>query len=88
MTDRAGVMISCEHVIARLWEFIDGELDAASEAEVQQHLELCERCFPQYDFQRAYSEFMRRVARRLAPPGLRRRIFEQLLAEEARQGLA
>lgn len=78
-------MIPCGEVMARLWEYIDGELSERSEAEVQKHLDLCQRCFPHYDFQRAYVEFMRQLARRSTPSGLRRRIFRQLLAEEARE---
>ena len=31
-------MIACEEALARLWEFLDGELEAASEDEVQSHL--------------------------------------------------
>lgn len=80
-------MIRCEEALARLWEFLDGELAAEDEAQVKKHLDICSRCYPQYDFQRAYFEFARRVREREhAPPSLRRRLFEKILEQEANNG--
>lgn len=77
-------MIRCEEALERLWEFLDGELEAASEASVQNHLEACARCYPRYDFQRAYFELMSRIQERDAVPRqLRRQVFEQILEEDA-----
>lgn len=82
MTGTRGV-IGCEEALAHLWEFIDGELDADRESAVLGHLEICGRCYPQYDFQRAYFEFARRVRdRHVAPVTLRRRLFQSILLEE------
>jgi anti-sigma factor (TIGR02949 family) len=80
-------MIPCDHVIARLWEYIDGELTEEVAAELRAHLDICSRCFPQYDFQRAFKEFTRRSAQKSMPPELRRRVFEAIIAEEAGQPL-
>jgi anti-sigma factor (TIGR02949 family) len=80
-------MIPCDHVIARLWEYIDGELTEEGAAEGRAHLDICSRCFPQYDFQRAFKEFTRRSAQTPMPPDLRRRVFEAIIAEEAGQPL-
>ena len=77
-------MIACEEALARLWEFLDGELEAASEDEVQSHLEVCSRCYPRYDFQRAYFELMSRVKEREAMPReLRHQLFKRILEEDA-----
>jgi anti-sigma factor (TIGR02949 family) len=73
--------IPCELVMQRLWAFIDGELDTASEAEVREHLAMCGRCYPRYDFQRAYFRLMQRVASKPESPELRSRVFRALLAE-------
>lgn len=81
-----GTMIRCDQVVAKLWEYLDQELDEATAAQVQQHLEVCGRCFPQYDFQRAYRAYLRQVQRESVPPELRHRIFEAILAEEASNG--
>lgn len=75
-------MLSCHDVLARLWEFLDGELNPETDAAVRQHLEQCSRCYPQYDFQRAYAEMLRRVAQRMDPPGLRGRVLQRLLDDQ------
>ena len=80
-------MIRCEDALERLWEFLDGELESQDEGEIQRHLEVCSRCYPRYDFQRAYFELMRRVRDRdSVPRRLRRRLFERILAEDATAG--
>lgn len=79
-------MIRCEEALGRLWDFLDGELEGVDEARVREHLEVCARCYPQYDFRRAYFELMRRVRSRTSvPPGLRKRLFRRILAEESRK---
>jgi anti-sigma factor (TIGR02949 family) len=77
-------MIRCEEAMARLWEFLDGELDAAEEEAVRKHLEVCNRCYPKYDFQKAYFEFLQRTSGP-AEGGvdLRRDLFQKLLEQEA-----
>lgn len=83
MTMRIGG-ISCEDALARLWEFLDGELPAEEEAAVQKHLEICGRCYPQFDFQRAYFAYTRQLAEReRVSPERRRRLFAALLAQES-----
>ncbi len=77
-------MIRCEEAMARLWEFLDGELEDVEEEAVRKHLEVCNRCYPKYDFQRAYFEYMQRTSR----PGegsadLRHELFRKLLEQEA-----
>lgn len=77
--------IPCDIVMKRLWAFIDGELDAVSDQEVREHLEMCQRCYPRYDFQAAYFRLLQRLGGRADDDGaLRSRIFESLLAESGR----
>jgi anti-sigma factor (TIGR02949 family) len=78
-------MIPCDRVISRLWEYVDGELEPESTAALRAHLDMCSRCLPQYDFQKAYKEFALRTSNQTVPPQLRRRVFEAILAEEARE---
>lgn len=82
MTD-AGV-ITCREVIELLWEYIDGELTEERMTTIRAHLVVCERCFPHYDFQKAFIEFVRRHGAEDAPPGLRRKVFQMILEEDAR----
>ncbi|MEX2466094.1 MAG: zf-HC2 domain-containing protein [Gemmatimonadota bacterium] len=72
--------MSCEDVMARLWEFLDGEMSAEDRRALERHLEVCGRCFPVYDFQRAYLEYTRQLAtREHAPPALRKELFLKIL---------
>ena len=74
--------MSCRHALAELWAYIDRELDAPTAEQVRAHLDRCSHCFPQYDFQRAFCQFLALHCSQQAPPELRRRIFMQLLEEE------
>jgi len=77
--------IDCSDVVAQLYEFIDGELeDAEAVAKIRAHLDLCKRCYPHYDFEKAFLRFLAEQGRACAPPELKRRIFERILEEESR----
>lgn len=75
-------MVPCDHVIAQLWEYLDGSLDDLRSEEVRRHLERCAHCFPEYDFRGAYLKLTRRCSTQQVPAELRRRIFEAVLEEE------
>ncbi len=78
--------ISCEEALRRVHEFIDGELEDVSTAEVQAHFEQCQRCYPHLRLEQAFREAMRRAcADEKAPDGLRDRL-EKMLAEAAESG--
>jgi anti-sigma factor (TIGR02949 family) len=80
-------MMPCEHVLDRLWEYLDAELAPEDETKVKQHLEICNRCYPEYDFRRAYFEYTRRIRKRdHASPEFRRRLFQMLLEQESGNG--
>lgn len=80
-------MTQCEETMQRLWEFLDGELEPVSEKALQHHLEACARCYPHYDFQRAYFKIMHQIRDRdPLPRELRIRLFQQILAEDATIG--
>lgn len=82
MTD-AWQTVPCREAVMRLWEYLDGELSGPDAPVVAQHLETCRRCWPHTDFQRAYQRFLAQTADMPVPPGLRRKVFEALLAEES-----
>ena len=74
---------ACTDVLTRLWEYIDGELTPERTALIQEHLQRCQACYPRYDFQKAFVEFVGRQCHQPAPPGLRRKIFQMLLESES-----
>ena len=78
-------MIPCEEAAARLFEYLDGELDEVSREEVEHHLEICARCYPRLVFERSFLEAVERVQRgEKAPAELRNRVMAVI--EEAANG--
>jgi mycothiol system anti-sigma-R factor len=75
--------IDCNGVMAQLYDYIDEELDAETVGKIRKHLEKCKRCYPRYDFERAFLRFVSDRGRTSAPPELRRKIFQSILEEES-----
>jgi anti-sigma factor (TIGR02949 family) len=58
--ETAVAMITCDEASARLFEYLDGELEGLSEEEVRNHLAICEGCFPRVQFERHFIEALQR----------------------------
>ncbi len=58
--ETAVAMIPCDEASARLFEYLDGELEGVSEEEVRRHLEVCEACYPRVQFEKHFMEALRR----------------------------
>lgn len=43
-------MISCHQAVTRLWEYLDGTVDEADRALVEEHLGRCRRCCGELEF--------------------------------------
>lgn len=78
--------IPCGEAMARLWDYIDGELTPETEAAVRAHLDACAHCYPELDLHRSFREFLRRTREEPIPPELRRRVFLSLLQADAESG--
>jgi mycothiol system anti-sigma-R factor len=73
--------IPCEEALRLVHEFLDGELEGVSPAELKEHFEVCQRCYPHLKLEQAFREAMKRAcARETAPPALRDKL-ERLLSE-------
>ncbi|UCC74566.1 MAG: zf-HC2 domain-containing protein [Gemmatimonadota bacterium] len=76
--------IDCGGVLAQLYEYIDEELDDPATVEkIRKHLQVCKRCYPRYDFEKAFLRFVSELGRTSAPAELRGRIFQNILEEES-----
>ena len=75
--------ISCQEALQRLYEYLDGELTPGSAEEVERHVEVCNRCYPQVKFTTEFRDALHRAARNQepAPQELRKKV-EKLLREE------
>lgn len=84
--DASGEMIPCEEAMARLFEFLDGELDEASAAEVRKHVDVCKACYPRFQFEKEFLDALHRAQEEGGiAPDLKGRIL-QALAEEGMSG--
>lgn len=75
--------IDCREALERLYEYLDRELTPELAAEVERHLEACAHCFPRFQFERAFLQFLEARARSHgASPELKRRILRELFGAE------
>ena len=58
---RGREMMQCEEALEALFEYLDGELDPADSARVEEHLEICKRCYPRAEFERSFLEALERA---------------------------
>ena len=56
-------MLDCDAVMRQLWDYLDGELTAERMDAIREHLAVCARCYPQYEFERTFLETLARVRR-------------------------
>jgi anti-sigma factor (TIGR02949 family) len=69
----------CEHVLERMYEFLDHEIDTASGEAIRHHLAACEPCMDQFDVELAVRTLVRRCCGgEVAPTELRSKIVAQL----------
>jgi hypothetical protein len=77
--ETAVAMIPCEEANARLFEYLDGELESVSEEEV------CEACYPRAQFEKHFLEALRRSRNGgQASESLRERVLQSLAEDEGK----
>jgi mycothiol system anti-sigma-R factor len=50
----------CEHMLERVYQFLDHELDTASSDQIREHLAQCEPCLDRYDVEQAVKTLVNR----------------------------
>ena len=79
-------MLDCESVMRQLWDYVDAELTPQRMDEISAHVEMCQRCYPQYEFERSFLDAI--AARRRThsdPERLRAKLIEALQAKGLRE---
>lgn len=77
-------MLDCASVMRRLWDYVDAELTPQALDEIRAHVEMCQRCYPQYAFERSFLDAIGARRRTHSDPGKQR---TQLLAALQANGL-
>ena len=73
--------LSCEESLARVYEYLDGELEAAVHEAVRRHLLKCRNCYPHYDFERMFLDYVHELgAGEESRSGLVERVRKMLAA--------
>ena len=69
----------CEHMLERVYQFLDHELDTASSDEIREHLAGCEPCLDRYDVEQAVKTLVSRsCGGDKAPTHLRSKVLDLL----------
>jgi len=81
--ETAVAMIPCDEASARLFEYLDGELEGVSEEEARRHLEVCEACYPRVQFEKHFMEALRRSQNGgRVSESLKERVLQSLVEDE------
>jgi mycothiol system anti-sigma-R factor len=79
----SAAMIPCEEAAARLFEYLDGELERVSEEEVRAHLDACAYCYPRVQFEKHFLDALQRSQNGgRVSDDLRARVLQSLTEDE------
>lgn len=73
-----GEHVDCTEALARLFEFLDAEIDEQAGDRIRQHLADCEPCLSEYEVEEHLKALVRRSCHDAAPAQLHLRIRQQL----------
>ena len=78
-------MLDCESVMRRLWDYLDGELTPERMSQIREHIAMCKRCYPQYEFERSFLGALAARRRQHSDP---ERLRTQLMVALQEQGFS
>ena len=76
----------CAQALARVYEYLDGELSASDLDRIREHLDDCGPCLRQYDLDTVLKALVRRSCREAAPADLRDRIMVKITEVQIQLG--
>ena len=79
-------MISCEDALRLVHEYLDGELERVPEAQVKEHFDMCQRCYPHLQLENAFRDAVRRAASGEAAPAALKAKVAAMIAEAEAEG--
>jgi len=65
----------CQKALENLYLFIDQEIDTASGAEIQSHIDECSSCLSEFDLERVVKTMVSRSCSEVAPDPLRDKVL-------------
>ncbi len=73
--------IGCPEAAAKVYEYLDGELDPETQERIHRHVEICQRCHSMFDFERRFLDSVRDRGLAVGDVGGLRRRLEAFLAD-------
>ncbi len=74
--------MDCRNALAKLYDYIDGEIGQVEREAIAAHIEACRGCFDQFETERLFADF---IDRRVPRPQARAEFKEHLLARLAEE---
>jgi mycothiol system anti-sigma-R factor len=71
-------MISCSEAVKQLWEYLDGTVDEADRAQIDEHLSRCRRCCGELEFACELRQVLAKCAQVDLPADVLRRLNQTL----------
>jgi anti-sigma factor (TIGR02949 family) len=71
-------MINCSEAVKQLWEYLDGTVDEAERALIDEHLSRCRRCCGELEFARELRQVLAKAAQVDLPADALRRLNQTL----------
>lgn len=79
--------ITCMEAMAKVQEYLDGELDGVSHEEVAQHFSVCQKCYPHLRLEERFRELLQRSNEgEVCPESLKEQVLELLATETGKAG--
>ena len=78
----------CAAAMRQLWDFLDEEMGPEKMAQMREHMDQCKRCFPHYDWEKAFLEALACVKPDCCAPNRLKQKLEQKLREAGFTGSA
>jgi len=71
--------MTCEEAVKKLFEYIDKELDGATQAQIDKHLDICTLCCDRFEFEQKLKGIIQKSCfNEKAPPILKQKIQSRL----------
>ncbi|MDH5772058.1 MAG: mycothiol system anti-sigma-R factor [Rhodospirillaceae bacterium] len=72
--EKDGNALDCKEVVKKIFEYLDGELDEHTHADIEHHMDHCRSCFSRAEFEAELKNKVKNNAEEKAPDELKNRI--------------
>jgi len=67
--------VNCKESLRKIYEFLDGDLEKVSSAEIEVHINCCRHCWDRFEFEKQLKTLIKKsCCKEICPDTLRKRI--------------